>query len=66
MAILFIQRHNIFQQCYRICVLKWIADECECIHPLFLDFEDQRRVLGRNGTNDLDMCILKQKGKYLD
>ena len=41
-----------------------VVTDCECIHPLYLDFDNLRNHLSANETNPLKPCNLTQGGKY--
>ena len=58
-----------FQQCQRICLFSLIAEECNCMHPLYTDFDDLRKMkIERNNTSEMKVCNLIenrfQRGKY--
>ena len=52
------------KQCKRICLLSGIAMDCECIHPLYLDFDYERRSVSEDDIDHFKMCNLTQGSKF--
>ena len=52
----------ISQLCQRMCLLDIIAEKCQCIHPLYTDFDLFKNYL--EATYEMQICNLIQKSKY--
>ena len=51
----------ILQLCQRMCLLDTIADKCQCIHPLYTDFDLFKNHL--EATYEMEICNLIQESK---
>ena len=57
---------KIFQQCQRFCLFEAVVTNCECLHPLYTDFDELRQQYVKgNETLKLKICDLLQEGKII-
>ena len=51
-------------QCQRICLYSSIVMDCECIHPLYVDFDALRNVRFANISRQIETCNLIMRGMH--
>ena len=50
---------NILQLCQRMCLFNEVVEKCQCLHPVYTDFDALRNPkYTTNGTSRLEVCNL--------